>query len=66
MGRPKLCRECGRDVGRDEHVEIRVLDWEPTRRRGPIGRKSKSLMSMVYCPTCAIEVMDRIYGGAGR
>ena len=63
----KECRCCGRDVGKVEHVELRVLDWEVERiPRGVFShhrRKSHSMASLVFCPTCAIEIMDRVYQG---
>lgn len=63
----KVCRRCGGDVGRSEHVELRVLDWEVEEvKRASAShyrRSGRSIASLVFCPECAVEIMGRVYEG---
>lgn len=56
----RTCRHCGRDMGQGEFVEIRVLDWKPSKVLSHTRWTSKTMMTEYVCPICAIGAVDRI------
>lgn len=65
MGMKRRCDKCGIEVGRADHVELKMVEWKVDHKGKHLARRERTLGSMKFCPGCAIKMIGKIYEEVG-